>query len=172
MFALRRVALRRDDQEARVAARGPLADPVEQRLAHDRLVREHEDVLGARLRRHVDHDVLDGDAARAFADAIDDVLAEPARLLLRVGREDDLVDRGLELSERVAHRRHGIGLDDEPVRGDALVPEHRERPVEPPAGRCAARVLVDDVAALRLVDRGDDRHLEIAPSPFAARPLR
>ena len=39
------IALRRDDQEARAAARGALANPVQQRVAHDRFVREHEDVL-------------------------------------------------------------------------------------------------------------------------------
>ena len=48
------------------------------------------------------------------------------------------------------------------MRGDAIVSEHRERPVEPSARRRSATVLIDDVAALRLADRGDDRHLEIA----------
>ena len=161
VFCLRGIALRRDDQEARAAARGPLANPVQQRVAHDRFVREHKDVLGTCLRRHVDHDVFDGNAACAFADAIHDVLAQPAGLLLRVRCEDDLVHRRLELGERVTYRRHGIGLHDEPVRGDALVSEHRERPVEPSACCCPASVLVDDVAALRLADRCDDRHLEI-----------
>ena len=85
MVAPGRIALRRDDQEARRASPCPLADSVEQRLPDDGLVCEHEDVLVPRLRGQVDYDVLDGDAARALADAIDDVPPEPARLLLRDG---------------------------------------------------------------------------------------
>ena len=67
--------------------------------------------------------MLDGDAARALADAVDDVPPQPARLLLRDGwRDDDLVDRRLELGERVADSVDRIGLDDEAVRGDPVVP--------------------------------------------------
>ena len=41
-------------------------------------------------------------------------------LRLRMRRDDDLVRRRLELCERVLHRLDGVGLDDEPGRGDAL----------------------------------------------------
>ena len=70
-----------------------------------------------------------------------------------MGGEDDRVDRRLELGQRVADSSDRIGLDDEAVRGDSFVPEQRQRPVEPPPRCGAPRVLVDDVAALRLVHR-------------------
>ena len=74
-----------------------------------------------------------------------------------MGRDDDLVGRGLELRERVPNGLHRIGIDDEPVRGDPVRAEQIQCLVEPAAGRGAAGVLVDDVACARLVDRADDR---------------
>src|SRR6185437_362093 len=54
-----------------------------------------------------------------------------------------------------------------PVRGNALVPKHRHGAVEPAPGRRSTRVLVDDIAPLRLVHRRDDRHAQVAATmPF------
>ena len=52
----------------------------------------------------------------------------------RVRRDDDLVDRRLELGERVAHRVDRVGLDDEAVRGDARLAQQRRA-----SGRAAGR---------------------------------
>ena len=46
------------------------------------------------------------------------------------------------------------------MRRDALGAELRERPVEPPARRGPPRVLVDDVALARVVDRRDHGHAD------------
>src|SRR5205085_620655 len=51
---------------------------------------------------------------------------------------------------------HRVGVDDEAMRRDPLVPQHLECLVEPAAGGRAARVLVDDVALARVVDRTED----------------
>src|SRR6185436_17682210 len=67
--------------------------------------------------------------------------------------------RGLELRERILDRIHGRGVDDEPVRRDPGLVQRVERPVEPSPGRCAPRVLVDDVAARGCVhgrEHGDE----------------
>ena len=85
--------------------------------------------------------------------------AHPARPRLRVRRDDDLVHRRLELRERVAHRVHRVGLDDEAVRRDPRRPKLLERLVEPPPGGRPPRVLVDDVALAGRVHRADDRDL-------------
>src|SRR5437763_3199297 len=76
--------------------------------------------------------------------------------------EDDLVDRRVELRECVAHGGDGIALDHQSVCRDAFVAEQRERPLEPPPGRSAACVLVDHVAAFRLIDGADDRDPKLA----------
>src|SRR5205807_1863043 len=155
MGGRRRVALRRDDQEARGRAARALADPLEQRLADDGLVRDDEDVrLAALLALHVGDDVLNRDRAGGRADAVDDVPPQPPRLRLRVGRHDDRVR--LELGDRVAHGADGVGVDDEPVGGDAGAAEQLERVVEPSPGGRATGVLVDDVALARVVDRAQD----------------
>ena len=73
-----------------------------------------------------------------------------------MGGDDDRVHGRLELGHRVAHCGVRIGLDDEAVGGDPLLPQRGERSVEPAAGRRAARVLVDDEAALRLTHGTDD----------------
>ena len=83
--------------------------------------------------------MLDRYVARGVANAIDDVPPHPPRLLHRVRRHDDLVDRRLELRDRVANRGHGISLDDEPVREDLLAAQHRERLLEPAPGSGAPR---------------------------------
>src|SRR5919201_6079261 len=162
MRALRWIALRRDEEEARIALSGALADLVQQVPPEDGLVRDDEDVLLARLRRHVDDDVLDRPLARDTADPVDDVLPQPPGLLLWMRGDDDLVDRRLELGERVAHGRHRVGLDHETVGRGAFVVQHLQRPVEAPPGGGSARVLVHDVAALRLVDRTDHSDAELA----------
>src|SRR5207248_2798601 len=92
------------------------------------------------------------------------VTSQPARLLARMRRDDDLVRPLLELDERVPDSRDRIGLDDEARGGDALRAQRLERPLQPAPGRGAAGVLVDDVALAGLVDRADDRDPE--------RPLR
>src|SRR5262245_20102861 len=106
--------------------------------------------------------MLDGNIAGVVPDPVDDVLAEPARLLLWMRCDDDLVDRRLELRERVADRSHGICLHDEPMGRDAFVPEHAECAVQPPPCRGAAGVLVDDITTLGLVDGGDHGHAQVA----------
>ncbi len=63
-----------------------------------------------------------GQPTRRAPDLADDVAPQPARLLRAVGRDDDLVDRRLELGERVLHGLHGPRLDDE-----ALCRAHRTR---------------------------------------------
>ncbi len=50
-------------------------------------------------------------------DVLDDVAPQPAGALGAVRRDDDLVDRRLELGERVLDRLHRAGLDDEALRG-------------------------------------------------------
>ena len=75
------VALRRDDQEARRALRRPLADPVEQLVRDDRLVRDHEHVRLALLTLARDDDVPDRQPWRGALDLLDDVPAHPAGAL-------------------------------------------------------------------------------------------
>ena len=104
--------------------------------------------------------MLEREVAGDAAHLLDGVAAQPARLLLRVRRDDDLV--GLELVDRVAERGHGIGLDDDAVRGDACRAQQLERLVEPPPRGGAARVVVDDVALARLVHRREHGHLHVA----------
>ena len=60
--------------------------------------------------------------------------------------------------DRVAGRGDRVGLDDEARGRDPGRAQRLERPLEPAAGRGAARVLVDDVALARLVDRRDHGH--------------
>src|SRR5204862_3773254 len=107
----------------------------------------------AALAGQVDDDVLDRPRLDGLADLVDEVAAEPAGARLRVRRHDDLVRRRLELGEGVADGVDGVGVDDEPVRRDPGVTQHLQRPLEPAARGGAARVLVDDVALARVVDR-------------------
>ena len=100
--------------------RGSLANGVEQRLAEDGLVRDHEHVVRTVLRGEIDDDVLDGDVD-GRADALDDVAAQPAGARLRVRGDDDGVGRGHELPERVANDVDGVRVDDEAVGGDAVL---------------------------------------------------
>ena len=108
-----------DDQEARRRPRRALLDLREQRLVRDRLVRDHEHVrLAALLASRSTTTCSTGMAPGDLLDPLDDVLAASSRTRLGVGRDDDLVHRRLELGERVAHRVHRVGLDDEAVRRD------------------------------------------------------
>ena len=158
MLGLGRIALRADDQEARRRALRALADPPEQRPADHRLVRDHEDVRLVALVLEVDDHVLDGDLARNLAHGLDNVPAHPARVLLWMGGDDDLVDP--VLGERVPNRVDGIGVDHEPMGGDLRVAKDRERPVEAAARRGAASVLVHDRPVPRLADRADDGYAD------------
>ena len=97
-----------------------------------------------------------GRLAGDLADLVEQVAPAPARLRLRVGRDDQLV-RLLD-RDRVLHRGQRIVVDDVARGGDPRLAEARERPVEPPARRRAARVVVDDVALARLVHRRDHDH--------------
>ena len=54
-------------------------------------------------------------------------------------RDDDGAGRGHELPERVANHVDGVRVDDEAVRGDAVLAQELERLVQPPA-RHARRV--------------------------------
>ena len=99
------VALRRDDQEARRAlarrARGSgRAAPPRRRSGSRSRARSSRRRRSARRRR-----AGPGHAGDPL-DVADDVAAHPARALRAVRRDDDLVDRRLELRERVLH-----GLD-------------------------------------------------------------
>ena len=162
-----RVALRADQQEARRRLGGALADAVEQRLADDGLVRDHEHVLLA-ARRLLDDDVLDGDVAGDRADSIEGVAAQPTRLLQRVGRDDDLVRRLVELVELVADGIGRVALHDHPVCSDPRLAEAGERAVEPAPRRRAAGVLVDDVALPGRVHRAEHRDVDLTLGRAAA----
>ena len=81
---------------------------VEQRLAEHGLVGDDEDVR-AGSPAHVGHDVLDGPIARGLADLVDEVLPQPARLRLRMGGHDDLVD--VLGREHVLHRRERLVVE-------------------------------------------------------------
>ena len=78
MIRLRRVTLRRDDQEAGRPAGGALTDPRQQRLADHGLVRNHQHVLRSPLRFEVDDHVLDRNVPGRLTNLVDDVLAQPA----------------------------------------------------------------------------------------------
>ena len=145
MLARRRVALRRDDEEARRPRRGALADLRQQRLADHGLVRDHEDVLLVRPVAARD-EVLDRHGACGGADPVEHAAAQPARLLLGMRRDEDLVDGRLERRERVADGGRGIRLDDVAVGRDPGLAQMVERPLEAAPRRRAARVGVDDVA--------------------------
>ena len=129
---------------------------VEQRVADDGLVRDHEHVRLTAFGRQIDDDVLDRQALSRIANAVDHLSPQPGRALLRMRRDDDLGRPRLEHRDRVAHRVGRIGLDHEPVRRDARLVQRSERPVEASAGRRAPRVLVDDVRRVRVADRSED----------------
>ena len=106
-------------------------------------------------------EVLDRHVAGSGADPVEDAAAQPARLLLGMRRDENLVDRRLERRERIANRRRRIRLDDVAVGRDAGLAQVPERALEPAPRRRAARVGVDDVAPLRLVHRRDDRDVDV-----------
>ena len=128
-------------------------DAIEKLGRDDRLVGDHEHVAPALLLTR--DDVRDPEVARGPLDVLDDVPAHPPGALGRVRRDDDLVDRRLELRERVLRRLHRPGLDDEALRREPGFAQRLQRLLEPPACRRAARVLVDDVPARGLVHRRD-----------------
>ena len=103
MVACRRVALRRDDEEARRPRRRALADLRQQRLADHRLVRDHEHVLLGRPVADSTTRCSNGTEPAARAHLVEDAAAQPARLLLGMRRDEDLVDGRLERRDRVAH---------------------------------------------------------------------
>ena len=129
-------------------------DPVDQRLADHRLVGDDEHVGHPLSVRVVDDDVLDRDVTCGFLDPVDDVLAEPARLLDRMGGDDDVGRRRIEHPEGVPDRGLGVGLEHEPVRGDAGARAAAKACDRGAVSAAApARVLVDDVSGLG-VDTG------------------
>ena len=153
----RGVALRADDEEAHVPLPRPRADPVEQRLPEDGLVRDDEDVC-PRTRRGIHNDVLDGSTAGDAPDLVHEVLPQPPGLRLRVGRDDDLGD--LLGVENVLDSGQRVVVEHGAVRGYPRLAERRQRAVEAAAGGSAARVAVDDVALARLRDGSDDEHAD------------
>ena len=86
-----------------------------------------------------------------------------------VRRDDDLVDPRLELCERVLDRLHRARVDDEALGGDARLAQRGQRSLEPRPADGAARVLVDDVALVRLVDRRNHGHEVVAARRARAR---
>ena len=163
MIGAVRVALRTDDQEARGRSLGALADAGEQGLADDRFVRDHEHVRLAALGLEIDDDVLHRQATCGVADTVDHLPAQPARLLLRMGRDDDLGRLRVEHGDRVPDRIRGVGFDDETVRGDACLTQSRKRPVESAAGGGSSSVLVDDVALVGVAD-GSENGDQVGPA--------
>ena len=98
----------------------------------------------------------DGTVAGQLPDLLEEVaLAEPARRRLGVRRDDQLVD--LLERERVLDRAERAALEDVAQRGNALLAQPRDRPVEAAAGRRPARVLVDDAGGAWLTDRARSR---------------
>ena len=174
MRALLRVALRRDDQEARPpAAARLLADALEQRLAEHRLVRDDEDVLRADPRGDVGDDVLDRERPGRLADLLEQVAPPPAGRRLGMGRDDQLV-RLLD-RDRVLHSRERVVVDDMAGGRDPGLAKARQRPVEPPAGRSTTGVVVDDVPLARRVhrrDHDDERRPSRRPSRAPRRAAR
>ena len=114
----RRVALRRDDQEARRRPLRPLPDPLQQRIADDGLVRDHEHVRRPPSPSRSTTTCSTGRSPAALRMRVDDVRGAASPDFWR-GCVETITSSGrLELRERVSDRRHRIGLDDEPVRGD------------------------------------------------------
>src|SRR5688572_31097756 len=70
--------------------------------------------------------------------------------------DDDLGHLRLEHRDRVAHSVRRLCLDDEAVSRHSGFTQSLERPVEPPAGGRAARVVVDNVPLVRMAHRGED----------------
>jgi hypothetical protein len=135
---------------------GPLADGLEQRAADDGLIRDHEDVGALPRRREVDLDVRERHV-RDLASPVDEPRPQPARAHgPRVGRDDDLVHRGVRV-QRVAERLQRVRIDDGAARSDARLVQEVERASEAPLGGRAAALLVDDEACPRIVLRTDDR---------------
>src|SRR6185503_12730631 len=112
-----------------------------------------EDVLRTRARGDVRHHMLHGTIAGRLSDLLEQVAAPPAGLGLRMGGDDELV--------RLLHRNgvlHGgerVAVDDMPGRGEPRIAKLLESTVEAPAGRRAARVLVDHVPLTWSVYRRD-----------------
>ena len=135
--------LRRDDQEARRALRGPRADVVEQLLRDHGLVRDDEDVRARPWRRRPATTWRTGMSPAALRDVADDVAAHPARALLGMRRDDDLGRRRLELDERVLRRLHRARLDDEALRRNrpscAAAPASCRAGGPPRRGACPGR---------------------------------
>src|SRR5207237_9518252 len=89
----------------------------------------------------------------------DEVAPEPARALLREGRDDDLVHP--LVADGLHRRRVGIGMRDLAVGVDAGAPELSERAPQPPLG---LRVRALGRIALRAHDQAARR---AALRPFA-----
>ena len=148
----------RDDQEARRQLRGALPDLVEQRLAERpsrsrRRARCASPLLGSMSTTTCSNGR--SPATRAHRGRRRSRRSQPD---FCCGCVETMISSGGS-SWAIASRSAltGIGLDDEAVRGDRLLAEELERLVEPAAGGGAARVVVDDVALPRLVDRGRSR---------------
>ena len=119
---LARVALRADEQEAGRRLRRALADRAQQRLADDGLVRHHEHVrLAPGLARR-------GRSRRARRAATPAALRIWSTRFRRIQPErccgcvETITSSGSSCAMRVAQGVHRIGVDDEPVRGDARRP--------------------------------------------------
>ena len=124
------VALRRDDQEARRALRGARADPLEQLVGDDGLVRDHEHVrLAARVA--LDDDVLDRDAAGDPLDVPDHVPPHPAGALPRRGSRR----RSRRPSARAARARPSPPA---PARSRRRSPARRDPPRAAPSASSRA----------------------------------
>ena len=124
------------------ALRRPLADRGRAARRDDGLVRDHEHVrlaaaLGAASTTTCSTGMAAGERARSRSTTLRRIQPERSA---RVRRDDDLVDRRLELRERVLHRLHRAGLDDEALRGDAAVAQRLQRLARAAAAPTARRV--------------------------------
>ena len=119
-----RVALRRDDQEAGRRRLGARADPVEERLADDGLVRDRRGRwLGRPRRGQVDDDVLDGDVRRRPR-----MRSTTFRRIQPDGPRDGSRRRSRRAAARVGRTRRGRRR-----------PGPRRRRSRPPAMPCVAQ---------------------------------
>src|SRR5437763_29475 len=151
-----------DDDEEMLPLLGRLRPHLLEQLvaSHGAIGDDERDGEGRALLREVDDDVLDRQPG-GLADALDQVLAQPARLRDRMGGDDDLV--GAVVGDRVHRRLKGVLVAHVPDQLDALGGEELLGQVDAHLRGVAHRLVVDDRAVRRAVLRNDQRELRVAP---------